>query len=139
MSFLIDTNVLSEMTRPEPNGKVVSWLADQPEETLFLSVITLGEISEGVLQLPSGTRRKGLLDWIREEIQERFEGRILPVDDRIILRWAALRVQGKEAGRPLPVMDGLIAATADVHALTIASRNGSDFEGSGVPVLNPWN
>jgi len=70
VSFPINTNVLSEMTRPEPNGKVVSWLADQPEETLFLSVIALGEISEGVLQLPSGTRRKGLLNCIREEFQE---------------------------------------------------------------------
>ncbi len=138
MNFLLDTNVVSEATRPQASVAVLEWIAGKDAESLFLSAITLGELQRGALLLPSGAKRKALLRWIETDIREAFAGRILPVDALVMDRWAQLEAATTKAGRRLAAMDGLIAATALAHGLTLATRNQSDFEGRGVPLVDPW-
>lgn len=138
MNFLLDTNVVSEATRPQASASVLEWLAARDAESLFLSAITLGELQRGALILPSGAKRKALLRWIETDIREAFAGRILPVDALVMDRWAQLEVATTKLGRRLAAMDGLIAATALAHGLTLATRNQADFAGRGVPLVDPW-
>lgn len=138
MSYLVDTNIISEATKPQPDIRVESWLAAQSNDSLFLSVITVGEIRLGLLLLDAGKKKRTLLRWLNEEINSVFADRILPVDIAVIERWAELQATAEKAGRRLPTMDSLLAATALAHGLTIATRNIADFEGAGVPLLNPW-
>jgi predicted nucleic acid-binding protein len=138
VNFLLDTNVVSEPTKPQPNAQVLNWHRAQPAEVMFISVLTLGELRRGVLMLGEGARRRTLLRWLENEIEPFFEGRILNVDDTIIRSWADLQNRCRRQGCLLPVMDSLLAATALAHGLTVATRNTVDFAAAGVPVLNPW-
>lgn len=138
MSFLVDTNVVSESTRPKPNPAVLDWIAAQPEESLFISAITVGELCRGALLLPAGKKRNALLDWIENGIKADFTDRILPVDTAVMERWAHQQAAAEKSGRRLPVMDGLLAATALQHNLILATRNVADFEGTGIQLVNPW-
>ena len=138
MNFRLDTNVVSEATRPQASASVLEWLAGKDAESLFLSAITLGELQRGVLLLPSGAKRKALFRWIEADIREAYAGRIPPVDALVMDRWAQLEAATTKAGRRLAAMDGPIAATALAHGLTLATRNQSDFEGRGVPLIDPW-
>jgi predicted nucleic acid-binding protein len=138
MSFLLDTNVVSEATRPLANAAVLEWIAAQNAESLFISAITLGELQRGALLLPAGKRRKALQQWIETGIKADFAGRILPVDALVMERWAQLESSTARSGRPLPVLDGLIAATALAHELTLATRNLANFTDRGVPLIDPW-
>ena len=135
MSWLLDTCVLSEPARKTPDPKVVQWLADQAEEELFISVLTLGELWKGAALLPDGRKRRQILLWLQRDIRQRFEGRILPVDETVSLAWGQLLA---DAERPLPAIDSLIAATAVAHQLTLATRNTEDMADSGAAVFNPW-
>lgn len=139
MNFLLDTNVISEVTRPQASSAVLDWMAAQNADSLFISAITLGELRRGALLLPSGAKRRALLRWIETGVTEVFAGRILPVDVLVVEHWARLEVATLKAGRRLAAMDGLIAATALAHDLTLATRNLADFEGRGVPLLDPWS
>jgi len=138
MNFLLDTNVVSEATRPQPSAMVLNWIAAQNDESLFISAITLGELRRGALLLAAGIKRKALLRWIETGIQAIFAGRILPVDALVMERWAQLEATTAKTGRRLPLMDSLLAATAIAHDLTLATRNLADFEAAGVPLLDPW-
>lgn len=135
MSYLIDTNVLSELRRRDPDANVVRWMADRPATTLYLSVLTLGELRKGVEGLTEGDRKRRLLDWLEVELPTYFAGRILPVDTTVADRWGRLLAQ---AGRPLPAIDSLLAATALAHGLTLVTRNLWDFQHADLPVLDPW-
>lgn len=139
MNVLVDTNVISELTRRLPDPNVIAWMASRPEETLFLSVITVGELLQGALQLPAGNRRRTLLKWVGEAVQGGFDGRILPIDQAVVVRWAEIQARARNAGLPLPVVDSLIAATASVHGLVVATRNRTDFADTGVGLVDPWN
>lgn len=139
MNFLLDTNVISEVTRPQASSVVLDWMAAQNADSLFISAITLGELRRGALLLPSGAKRRALLRWIETGVTEVFAGRILPVDVLVVEHWARLEVATLKAGRRLAAMDGLIAATVLAHDLTLATRNLADFEGGGVPLLDPWS
>ena len=136
MSYLIDTNVLSELRRKEPDGHVVQWMRQRPATTLHLSVLTLGELRKGIGGLPEGDRKTRLLDWLEVELAGFFAGRILPVDAAVADRWGRLMAQ---AGRPLPAIDGLLAATALTHGLTLVTRNVKDFQHPALTVINPWD
>jgi hypothetical protein len=138
MSFLLDTNVVSEVTRPQPSVAVLEWMAAQDPDSLFISAITLGELQRGALLLPSGAKRKALMQWIETGIKEAFADRILPVDAHVMERWAQLEAATTRSGRRLAAMDGLIAATALAHELTLATRNQADFAGRDVPLVDPW-
>lgn len=135
MSYLIDTNVVSELRRKAPDNGVVAWFANRPAATLHLSVLTLGEIQKGIASVTDATRRQTLLDWLEIDLRTFFSGRILPVDAAVALRWGHL--QGK-AGRPLPAIDSLLAATALEHDLILVTRNVKDFADLPVQVFNPW-
>jgi predicted nucleic acid-binding protein len=135
--FLLDTNVISELRRPErANRNVAAWAAAFPAANFFLSAISILEIEIGALQLArkDSTRGAVLRAWIDEQILPRFEGRILPVDTNVAQHCARLHVPDPRSER-----DALIAATAQVHSLTMVTRNTSDFESAGVALLNPWN
>jgi predicted nucleic acid-binding protein len=137
--FLLDTNVPSEFNRRgEPDQRVKHWLEAADTESLYASVLTLGEIRFGVELLPPSRRRAQLEQWVDRELPEWFEGRILHVDQPIADRWGLLRAQAQMKGRPLSVVDALLAATALQYNLTIASRNVSDFSVAGLTVVNPW-
>ena len=137
MSFLLDTNAISEWTKPRPDPGLLAWMDSVDEDRTFISVISLAELHHGVERLPQGRRRNQLATWLREQLALRFEGRILGVDAVTAEMWGKLASTSESAGRPKGVMDTFLAATAAVHRLTIVSRNVDDFP--GVKVLNPWS
>lgn len=139
MRFLLDTNVLSEAVRPEPDPGLTKWLGVQSALDLCISVLALGEIRKGILMLAEGRKRERLHQWLRVELTRQFTDRVLPVDQAVALAWGGLSAEGRESGRPLPVVDGLLLATAAVHGLTFVSRNERDCGDRGVPLLNPWH
>lgn len=136
--FLLDTNCISELVRPKPEPRVMEWMDAADEGLLYLSVLTLGEIRKRVAGLTQGKRRAHLETWLEVDLQTRFSGRIVPVDSAIADRWGLLAAESKRKGKALAIIDGLLAATAIHHNLTIVSRNASDFTGTPVQVLNPW-
>jgi predicted nucleic acid-binding protein len=139
MSYLLDTNVVSEWTKPQPNAGVTTWLQEADEDRVFLSVATVAELRHGIERLAAGSRRKKLDTWLSEELPLRFESRILPVTTEVADEWGRVIARCEAGGRPLAAMDGLIAATAAVHGLTLVTRNTSDFETALKALLNPWN
>jgi len=136
--LLLDTNVPSELTRSQPDPRLMQWVRSAAHEDLYVSVITLGEIRKGFTMLPAGKRRQQLERWLAEEMEPWFEGRILPVDRRVADRWGILEGQRRLQGRPLNMADGLIAATSLEHDLTLVTRNVRDYDGLGVTLVNPW-
>lgn len=136
MSYLIDTNVLSELRRKQPEARVVAWLQDRPPQSLFLSVLTVGEIRKGLERVEDTHRKQILLDWLEVELPNYFVGRIVNIDSHTADLWGRLMAQ---AGRPLPAIDGLLAATALQHDLTLVTRNTKDFAGLDVRLINPWD
>ena len=138
MSFLLDTNVVSEWVKPRPDPGVIRWLADVDEDRVFLSVVTLAELRYGIERLADGSRRRRLDGWLRDELPLRFEGRLLPVDAAIADRWGEVVARRGAAGRPIGIIDAFIAATANVRALKLVTRNEVDFESAVDEIVNPW-
>lgn len=138
MRYLLDTNVLSEPARPDPDPNVIAWLEEQSQIDLVISVLTLGEIEQGVERLPAGRKRDRLREWLEVDLPRRFRDRVLPIDDRVARNWGRLSAWARTAGRPLPVIDGLLLATAAAYDLTFVTRNESDCADRGVPIANPW-
>lgn len=135
MSYLLDTNVLSELRRRAPNARVVVWFAQRPSSTLYLSVLTLGEIRKGAEGVTDAQRRMALIDWLEADLPAFFTGRILPIDAHVADRWGRLVAA---TGHPLPAIDSLLAATALHHGLFLVTRNERDFTNLGLQVINPW-
>jgi predicted nucleic acid-binding protein len=136
--FLLDTNCISELVRIKPEPRVTDWIASVDEDLLYLSVLTLGEIRKGLAGLPKLNRRARLETWLEVELKGRFAGRLLPIDEAVADRWAQIAAQTKSRGMSLAIIDGLLAATAQHHNLTVATRNTGDFMAAQVSVLNPW-
>lgn len=134
MTYLVDGNVLSEPTKPDPNARVVEWLRSNERE-IAVDPIILGEIRFGIYLLPTGRRRQRLERWFSAGVARMV---CLPWDAATGLRWAKLLADLRTAGRSLPIKDSLIAATALVHRLTVVTRNEDDFSETGVRVLNPF-
>jgi toxin FitB len=138
--FLIDTNVLSEYNRPGgPDAGVKRWLETTDRRFQYVSVITLAEIQKGIELLAEGKRRAQLEQWLTQDLEAWFSGRILPMDRQAAKRWASLVAHGSRTGKTLPTVDSLIAATALANDLTVVTRNTRDFEGSSVTTINPWD
>ena len=138
MNFLLDTNVVSEGVKPQPNPRVITWLSEVDEDRVFLSVVTLAELRHGIDRLPSGRRRERLDEWLTHELRGRFEDRILPIDESIADAWGTIVAKREQAGRPVGVMDAFVAATAYVHDLTLVTRNAAHFASSVTHVFDPW-
>lgn len=135
MSYLLDTNVISETIRRQQNRLVMEWLEQIPAEALFVSVLTLGEIRKGVERIAEKKRKEKLRLWLEHELPAWFEGRVIPVNLAVAERWGRLLA---EAGRPVPTVDSLLAATALHYELRLVTRNAGDFVYRGLEVINPW-
>lgn len=136
--ILLDTNLISEPLRAAPEPRVVAWLDAQPLETLFLSVITVAELRYGVARLQSGRRRKGLVERLETQVLPAFAGRILAFDLPATGAYADLMARAQGAGKPIGMADGLIAAIAETHRMTVATRDTTPFAAAGVSVIDPW-
>jgi predicted nucleic acid-binding protein len=136
MRYLIDTNVLSELTKGDPNPRVTAWFATHLHDELLISVITVGEIAYGIEKKPDGRGKAELEDWFESTLLEWFEGSIVPIDETVMRLWAHLRARG----RTRPILDSLIAASALSAKAVLMTRNVKDFEGiEGLEVTNPWD
>lgn len=138
MSWLLDTCALSEYAKKVPAPKVIAWLDEQDETSLFISVITLGEIEKGILKLRASDPRRSqkLTAWLGK-VEQRFAGRILPLNAAALHVWAQITAHAELAGQPIPVMDSLLMATAQCHGFTVVTRNVQDFA-MYPQVFNPW-
>lgn len=135
--IVLDTNVVSEAMRPRPGPAVITWLNDQAADTLFLSSVSLAELLFGIGALPEGKRRERLSTALNQ-LMTLFSGRVLPFDTDSARHYAQMAVASQRLGRPLAVADGYIAATASAHGYSVATRNVSDFESTGVNLIDPW-
>ncbi|MFZ5483355.1 MAG: type II toxin-antitoxin system VapC family toxin [Pseudomonadota bacterium] len=136
MSYLLDTNVISELVRPQPASQVLAWFREVPDRALYLSVLSLGEIRKGIERMPTGGRRELVRLWLEQSLPDWFEDRLLPVTALVAERWGRLLA---ESPRSLPAVDSLLAATAMTHDLRLVTRNVADFDVAGLEVINPWN
>ncbi len=139
MSLLLDTNVVSEWTKPVPDRRFVRWIGAIDSRQTHLSVVTLAEIERGIERMPQGRRRERLSRWLVDELLDVFADRIVEINRPIASAWARLMVRCESAGRPLGSMDGFLAATAMVQGHTLVTRNVAGFSASGISLLNPWS
>lgn len=135
--YLLDTNIISNVTKPEPSELLVAWMSEQSDEDLFISALTVAEIQRGVLEKPAGKKRKELQDWFNgpEGPQALFATRILAFDEKAGLIWARLMADGAARGRPRSALDMLIAATAQANECIVVTHNEKDF--AGLEFINP--
>jgi predicted nucleic acid-binding protein len=138
LTFLLDTNAISEPGRARPDAGFVDWFDSADEASIFLSVVTLGELRQGVAMLAEGARRREL-QALHVAIMRRYEAQILPIDLQVALQWGELAARHRQSGRRPSVTDELIAATARVHDLVVVTRNVADFEDSGCRIVCPWS
>jgi toxin FitB len=138
MSFLLDTNVISEPMKARPNAGVLAWLAEVDEDSVFVSVVTITELRYGIERLVTGRRRDRLDRWLRKDLTSRFGERILPIDLEIADACGRLVARSESLGRPIEPRDAFIAATAEVRGLILVTRNASDFEATVKTIVTPW-
>jgi predicted nucleic acid-binding protein len=138
VSFLLDTNVVSEWVKSRPDRGVVAWLAAVDEDQVFISVVTLAELRYGIERMTAGSRRNRLAQWLQDDLPPRFDGRILSIDHIVADVWGKVVARSEAAGRPIGAMDAFMAATAEAHGLILVTRNVSDFEASIKAIINPW-
>ena len=136
--FILDTNVISEILRPEPDRSVVSWFESQPRDQLFTTAITQAEILYGIALLPNENRREKLSEVAQLIFDEDLESRILPFSREAASHYAVIGSSRRTSGRPISQFDTMIAAIAHLHGATIATRNTSDFDNCAVALVNPW-
>ncbi|MEA1650912.1 type II toxin-antitoxin system VapC family toxin [Nitrospirillum sp. BR 11164] len=136
--WLLDTNVLSELRRPKPNGEVVAFVAAQPLEALFISTVALAEIRFGIEQVTDAGKRSELMDWLTHKLRPMFDSRVLPISEDVMLKWHLLVEAGRQARHTYTQPDLIIAATGLHYDLTVVTRDVADYVRTGVSVLNPW-
>lgn len=137
--WLLDTNILSELRRPQPHTKVVNFIAQQPLNTLFVSIVTFAEISFGIEQIEDVQKRTALATWLNTQLRPMFDGRILAINEETMLIWRRLVEQGRKQGHTFRQPDLIIAATARQYHLTVVSRDISGYAKTGVNLINPWD
>ncbi len=138
MKYLLDTNIVSELVAKHPNPRVVQWIDTLDPNSVYLSVITIGELRKGIEKLSDSKRKDTLRMWLNDDLLIRFSGRLLVLDLPVMLTWGEMVGQLERAGQPLPAIDSLIAALALYHHCTLATCNTDDFRATGVALLNPW-
>jgi predicted nucleic acid-binding protein len=138
MKYLLDTNVISELVAKSPNPQVTDWIDSLDPNSVYLSVITIGELRKGIEKLADSNRKATLNSWLNDDLLVRFAGHILILDVAVMLRWGELTGQLERVGRPLPAIDSMIAALAVHHSCTLVTRNQEDFKGTGLNIINPW-
>ena len=137
MRYLLDTNILSNITKPEPSASLLTWMAEQVDDDLFIASLTLAEIHRGIIEKPAGKKRAALETWFggKEGAQSLFAGRILPFDEKAALVWGELMAQGRTTGRPRSALDTIVAAIAQSNSCVVVTDNERDFQ--GIEIINP--
>jgi len=138
MKYLLDTCVISELVAKKPNQRVLEWIDTIDADGVYISVITVGEITKGIEKLPNSKRRRELSNWLENELLIRFQDNLIELDVNILIQWGRLNARLEISGQRAPAIDSLIAATALEHGLILVTRNETDFAGTGVEILNPW-
>jgi len=138
MNYLLDTCVVSELTKKNPDKKVLRWISEIEETSLYLSVLTFGEIHKGIEKLPQGKKKDQLHKWVNSDLRERFKNRILDFDLIAATKWGEIQGKAELVGKPMSLIDGLISATGIAKDLIVVTRNTKDMEQSGVLLINPW-
>lgn len=136
--WLLDTNILSELRRPRPERKVLAFVASQPLELLYISIVTLAEIRFGIELVPDPGRRSELTDWLTNKVRPMFERRALAVSEDVMFKWRLMVEEGRKSGHTFSQPDLIIAATGQHHGLTVVSRDTAEYAKARVPVFNPW-
>jgi predicted nucleic acid-binding protein len=139
VKYLLDTNVVSELVKQNPDAGVVRFLVNADDSAVALSVITLAELRYGIERLVPGAKRERLTKWLEDELPRRFDERILRIDDVTAAEWGRTMARAERAGRPMSEMDGWLAALAAVHRLVLVTRNGGDFSGFPGEIHDPWS
>ena len=135
---LLDTCVISELVAKQPSEKVIDWIDNLEQESIYLSVITIGEIYKGIEKLPESKRKVNFQKWLNEELLIRFRGKILVVDTDVMLVWGKLTARLEIEGKRMPAIDSLIAAIAIHHNCSLITRNEDDFKNVALSIINPW-
>lgn len=139
MKYLLDTCVVSELIARQPNPKVIEFVDTLDSDDVYLSVITVGEITKGIEKLSKSKRKQELQTWLRDDLLVRFDGKIVSLDADVLMEWGILSALMESSGRTMPTaIDSLIAATALTHQFKLVTLNVGDFEGTGVEIINPW-
>lgn len=138
MKYLLDTCIISELTKKNPNSNVINWMNSVDMNDIFISVLTLGEIIKGILRLKDQKKRDRLSHWFYSEVLAKFKNNIIDIDNEIAVKWGEIDAKSELSGRKIPVIDGLIAASAMVNNLTVVTRNTKDIEKSECRCLNHW-
>ena len=136
MKYLLDTNIISETVRPQPNINVKKWLGEVPSDSLFISVLTLGEIRNGIEKLEVSNRKMHLITWLEQELPKWFGENVLPIDQEVAERWGYITSTTQRNN--LTAIDSLLAATALTHNLKMVTRNTKDFDVPGLELINPF-
>ncbi|MCK5330926.1 MAG: type II toxin-antitoxin system VapC family toxin [Candidatus Marinimicrobia bacterium] len=138
MNYLLDTCVISELIKKNPDPNVLRWITEVEETSLYLSVLTFGEIHKGIEKLPQSKKKAQLHKWVNSNLRERFKNRIINFDLVVATKWGEIQGQAELAGKPMSLIDGLISATGIAYDLIVVTRNTKDMEQSGVSLVNPW-
>ncbi len=138
MKYLLDTCVISELVAKQPNPTVLEWIDSVDSDGVYLSVITIGEITKGIEKLPTSRRKQELIDWLENELLIRFRENLIELDVNILIQWGKFNARLESKGETMPAIDSLIAASALEQGLILVTRNVSDFKATGVEILNPW-
>ena len=138
MKYLLDTCVISELIKQEPNPKVIQWISSLDEVNLFICVLTIAELHKGIEKLPESRKKSTLHKWVTYDLRKRFKNRIIDFDIQAAKTWGKIQAKSELSGKTLPVIDGLIAAIGHFHDLVVVTRNIKDMKASGVELLNPW-
>jgi toxin FitB len=138
MNYLLDTCLISELAKSEPNKTVLDWVLSENETSFYVSVLTFGELHKGIEKLPESSKKEELRIWVENDLSKRFHNRIIGIDIRISITWGKILSIAEKKGKPMPAIDSLIAATGIVHGLTVVTRNEADMEQSKVKLFNPW-
>lgn len=137
MNSLLDTCVISELVKSEPNKNVLNWIKNTPDDRLFLSVITIGEITKGIVKLPNSKKKSLIKNWLNKLLED-YHDRILPIDLAVAEIWGNILGKAENNGRPAASLDSFIAAVAKAHNLLVVTRNENDFAAADITILNPW-
>jgi toxin FitB len=138
VNYLLDTCVISEIVKPAPSSRVITWINSIPSERLFLCSLTIGEIRKGLTKLPESKKKERLTDWLNTLI-ENYKDRIYPIDITVAENWGVMQGKAENEGMPMSSIDSLIAATSYTYNLVLVTRNEKDFQTSKLPIINPWN
>jgi len=138
IGWLLDTNILSELRRPQPEPKVISFIAAQPLDLLFVSAVTFAEIRLGIERAADPNHRAELQDWLTHKLRPMFEQRILPITEDVMFKWRLMVEEGRKVRHTFSQPDLIIAATAACHGLVIVTRDTGDHRRTRVPLFNPW-